>query len=853
MIRTLAAALATTTCLVALASPAAAQTREFNIPAGSLRSALDTFARQSGRQVIYRGDEVRSTRSPGVRGAHTAEEALDALLAGTGFRAQKDSSGAFAVAKVGNATTAPESRASSREDDKSETSANEIIVTGTNIRGIAATGSPVSTYNRRYIQSSGISSTENLIRSIPQNFGGGYTENSTGTLFNNANNVSFSNSPNLRGVGADATLTLLNGHRVAGANFGEATDVSLIPLALVDRVDVLLDGASALYGSDAVGGVVNFVLRKDFEGVETSTRYGSVTSGDNDEFVASIVGGHKWSSGHATIAYTYRDRSALLAADRDFASDALPGYTLLPSIRQHGVYGSFSQDIPGIAELSAEVLYGTKRVRSLFGYVGLEQATDLDASQLHAVVELRRDLGAGWQAVASSTFSQSRLDRNVTTNGVVVPSSIQAKVRSFVPELRFDGPLFELPGGPSRAAIGFQYRADSLASQGEYDTGGRDRRDAIAGYGELYFPFVGPESNIPGVRRLTVSLAGRYERYSDFGSTFNPKVGADWEVIDGFKLRGTYGTSFRAPELFELSTTVFPLAPAAYLLPDPASPSGQSGIVILYGNTGHLKPERSTNWTIGADIKPTAIPNLQIGLTYFNIKYRDRIGIPVTEDLISLLDHPERFGNLLTRNPPLNLIQSYLANPNFYQFQGLSPSDISLLLDSTTTNSASLNTSGLDVNASMAFDTSIGKLNLSANGSFLFSRQTKVRPLAESIRALNQPYYPVDFRMRAGASLDNPTVTPSIFLNYTDGYNGTTAGQKVSSWTTVDAAVQFNLSRITKFIPDGWRLSLSAINILDKAAPRVTSVYGDLIPVNYDPTNASPVGRFISVELTTKW
>ena len=106
MIRTLAAALATTTCLVAFATPAAAQTREFNVPAGSLRSVLDAFARQSGRQVIYRGDEVRSARSPGVRGARSAEDALNAIVAGSGFTVKTDRSGALAVVKAGNGQVA---------------------------------------------------------------------------------------------------------------------------------------------------------------------------------------------------------------------------------------------------------------------------------------------------------------------------------------------------------------------------------------------------------------------------------------------------------------------------------------------------------------------------------------------------------------------------------------------------------------------------------------------------------------------------------------------------------------------------------------------------------------------------
>ena len=117
MIRTLAAALSTTACIAALATPATAQRQEFRIPSGSLKSALDAYARQTGRQVIYRADEVRSVRSPGARGAISADAALNALLAGTGFSVKADSSGALAIIKSGNDRKADDEGAPRGEAD----------------------------------------------------------------------------------------------------------------------------------------------------------------------------------------------------------------------------------------------------------------------------------------------------------------------------------------------------------------------------------------------------------------------------------------------------------------------------------------------------------------------------------------------------------------------------------------------------------------------------------------------------------------------------------------------------------------------------------------------------------------
>jgi outer membrane receptor protein involved in Fe transport len=121
---------------------------------------------------------------------------------------------------------------------------------------------------------------------------------------------------NLRGLGSDATLTLVNGRRIAPSAAGAFVDVSQIPMAGVDRVEILPDGASALYGSDAIGGVVNFVMRKHYEGAETSARYGA---GDGfEEYSASQVFGKDWGSGSLTLAYEHFYRGNLSGRDRDY-------------------------------------------------------------------------------------------------------------------------------------------------------------------------------------------------------------------------------------------------------------------------------------------------------------------------------------------------------------------------------------------------------------------------------------------------------------------------------------------------------------------------------------------------------
>lgn len=195
-----------------------------------------------------------------------------------------------------------------------------IVVTGSHIRGAIAAGANVQSFSREELDQSGYATVQDFIQTLPQNFqGGGVSEDpSTGTL--NASNQMGGSAINLRGLGADSTLILINGRRGPQSGLaGNFTDVSLIPQTAIERVEVLLDGASALYGSDAIGGVVNFVLRKDFEGAETRIRYGRTTKGAMDEIRLAQAFGSTWDGGHVLLSYEYYDRDPLFYKDREYA------------------------------------------------------------------------------------------------------------------------------------------------------------------------------------------------------------------------------------------------------------------------------------------------------------------------------------------------------------------------------------------------------------------------------------------------------------------------------------------------------------------------------------------------------
>src|SRR5690606_7557618 len=143
---------------------------------------------------------------------------------------------------------------------------------------------------------------------------------------------------NLRGMGNAATLVLLNGQRLAPAGTGNFVDVGMIPASAIDRVEVLTDGASAIYGSDAVGGVVTFVLREDFEGGDTRIRYGTVTEGSSSEYRVSQTLGRAWSSGSFLGSYEFYKREALNTEARAATRMAPDPSDIFAGERRHSLF-----------------------------------------------------------------------------------------------------------------------------------------------------------------------------------------------------------------------------------------------------------------------------------------------------------------------------------------------------------------------------------------------------------------------------------------------------------------------------------------------------------------------------------
>ena len=301
---------------------------EFDLPAGVASDVFIEFSAKIGTEtdlsVLYHFDALLPYRTHPVRGTYSPLEALEIMTKDTGlvfvasgktliigpphYVQEQLKQRAPVVARAG----AP--RAIRRESDEIR---GDVTVTGSTFRRDPPTGAHLISIGHEEILSTGFLTAAEVVRTLPQVFGGGPTEDTfeigREAQSNTANGVGI----NLRGLGAGATLPLINGRRMApGGRDGLFTDVLNIPLIALDRIDVLADGASAVYGSDAVGGVINFVLRDTFEGAETRMDFGSVTSGPTQQYRVGQLFGNQWEHGGALLAFERYRRDSLPASER---------------------------------------------------------------------------------------------------------------------------------------------------------------------------------------------------------------------------------------------------------------------------------------------------------------------------------------------------------------------------------------------------------------------------------------------------------------------------------------------------------------------------------------------------------
>lgn len=207
--------------------------------------------------------------------------------------------------------------------DKKEESVKleSFEITGSRIKRVDMEGpSPIRVINRQAIEASGRSNLTELMRELPE--AGAIGINEGGTI----SAVRGSTALNLRALGANNTLVIVNGRRqvLTGSNSGGTTfvDLNRFPLAMIERIEILKDGASAIYGADATAGVINIITRKDFTGFQVSATYGNNFKNDTAEKSISLTGGASNGKASINVGVTYFERGALTANENDFSKNA---------------------------------------------------------------------------------------------------------------------------------------------------------------------------------------------------------------------------------------------------------------------------------------------------------------------------------------------------------------------------------------------------------------------------------------------------------------------------------------------------------------------------------------------------
>ncbi|HUQ52916.1 MAG TPA: TonB-dependent receptor [Gammaproteobacteria bacterium] len=474
---------------------------------------------------------------------------------------------------------------------------------------------------------------------------------------------------------------------------------------------------------------------------------------------------------------------------------------------------------------------------------------------------------------------------------------------------KFDGDLFDMRGGAAQLAVGgelIDYELDQDIvrpnNTGPASTGSAQlfipyARDVTSAYAELYLPFVGPEQDVPGVNSFAVNLSTRYDDYSDVGSTTNPKIAFNWGIVEALMLRANYAEAFVAPALTSRGANQFGLTgesgfsgiagqglaggpptiatasfPSAIGIPGCPAGSATCSLnnvtgLLLTGGSGTLQPQTGKSWSLGVDITPPNVQGLRVSLTKWTNELRGGITAPVpslalgSADLSSLIQFfPTGATAAQIAAAAAGLPQTGALNAStffFYNFQ--------------QRNVLNLDVAGLDVAVSYEFDAGGGSMNVGAAlthktkfDQFFGANGTKFSVLGTA--GFNTTFPSVEDEGRLSFGYEREMFSINAYYNYLGSYrnwSGTAAiqptrvaglpsgggGDPVDSFATVDVNVAFQLEKMELF--------LDALNLFDEEPPQYnTFAIGGNNGVGvagYDPINASPLGRVLTVGLRARF
>ena len=899
----------------------------------------------------------------------------------------------------------------------------EIVVTGSSLKGVAPVGSNLTTVSRADLESTGAQTVQQVLKSVPAVVG---IQSPGQGAFGSADG-SGTNAPTIHGLGASAsnsTLILMNGHRIptSGINHVLADPNIIAPIAL-ERVEVLADGASSVYGSDAVAGVINFITRKKVNGFEANAQKGFGSG--YKTLTAGLLWGQTYDTGSVLVAYNYSNRSNLSSASRSYTSSAdlrsmggtnktpafcttLPTATggaasgcdptgtwdLLPSEKRHNVYAQITKEVGDKLHLYADFIYSNRQnlqnvtrgsasakvynaatgtfsanpfmpvgltaspttvnwdANAMFGpgatikgsaediyfradaiydlspkwsvnlggIYGSDTSQQINTGQLNAsAFNLALN---GYASAAINGVTQSVSQVLTTSNAVdlwgngtsaAVKASLidnrqfqQARQNLRNAYLKISGDLVDLPAGAAKLAVGgeltgytmdqYNIRPNNLgvASANSQVFNAYYSRSVSSAYAELYVPLL--KDSV--FKSLDINISGRYDHYSDFGNTTNPKLALNFEPVRGVKFRANWAKSFVAPALTSIgsnsagltgesgfsginpggipggaptiSIASFPTittVPGVTCSATACTLASTSNGVLVTGGNGNLKPQKGTAWSVGVDLTPVQVPGLKVSVTYWYNQLRGGITAPQatlalgSADLAYLLQlypagaTPTQIAALGAGLPQTGTI----SNPVYfsYNFQ--------------QQNALNLDVAGLDVSANYRFDTSVGRFTMGAAftrkmkfDQFFGANGTKFSVLGTS--GFNTTFPSVKTEGRFNFGFDKGPFSADLYVNHLGDYdfwgsgvvnpvvrtNGvpTSGGDHVKSFTTIDLHAAYTFKDLG-FMKEATAY-MDVSNLLDTAPPFVNA-WGTNGAVGYDSLNANPLGRIVNVGLRTKF
>lgn len=326
-------------------NPAASNRVTVSIPEQPMADALADFAKQAGRQIVFYFNDAAGLRAGPVHGTYSEHEALQHLLGASGLEyiyinqrmigiGRRDARGRFIFAQ--------------RRPNAGEASiahivpTEPIVVTGSRmVRRDFQASSPIVTVETESFDTVGSIAAETSLNQLPQ-FVPALSQFDTMDVQSSATSTPGGATLNLRGLGSNRNLVLIDGRRAQPVNGALLVDINSIPTAAINRVEIITGGASAVYGADAVSGVVNFILKKNFDGIELSGQYGLTQRGDGDEFRVSALMGANLASGRGNVMFgaEHASREPIYTSDRKFFRDgwADPASTFGRATRLSDVY-----------------------------------------------------------------------------------------------------------------------------------------------------------------------------------------------------------------------------------------------------------------------------------------------------------------------------------------------------------------------------------------------------------------------------------------------------------------------------------------------------------------------------------